>query len=346
MEKMIAVKELTVGDILASSVLSLTGKVLLGKEVELTSRHISLLTTWDVQNVFIHIEEEEIAAPVPISVSQGPSEEYFRFVQEYDGIVTNVAQSFDVIKKRDIIPVNHLKDMAGSIFSSIVNNNFEVMNYLLISDHKLAEFVPRHSVMVAYFSGIIARQMKWSEVDIAGVSFASLLHDIGSLTNNRMKDDSQQSNIGETARLLQGTKGLSGEVILGIIQHRDHLKKSSLATGLKGPKIHPYAQIIAVADTFHNLAYANEYANPFPVLDILTREMYEKFDPDVCQNLIYRVRDSLQFNKVLLSNDQEAEIIFFHKNGYSSPIVRTVDNQIIDLSQNHGLTIKRVVVPA
>lgn len=346
MEKMIAVKELAVGDILASAVLSITGKVLLGKEVELTSRHISLLTTWDVQNVFIYVEEEEVVAPLPSATPQGHSEDYFKFVQEYDEIVTNVAQSFDVITKRDIVPVNHLKDMASSIFSSIVNNNFEVMNYLLISDHKLAEFVPRHSVMVAYFSGIIARQMKWSEVDIAGVSFASLLHDIGSLTSNRNRASDQQSNIGETARLLKGTKGLSGEVILGIIQHRDHLKGSSFTTGAQGGKIHPYAKIIAVADTFHNLAYTNEYANPFPALDILNREMYEKFDPDVCQNLIYRVRDSLQFNKVLLSNEQEAEIIFFHKNGYSAPIVRTVDNQIIDLSQNHCLTIKRVVIPA
>lgn len=342
MEKMIAVKELTVGDFLASSVLSITGKILLGKDVELTSRHISLLTTWDVQNVFIHVEDQAVDEPVPNEVPPGNSEEYFKFVQEYDSIVTHTAQSFDVIKKRDIIPVNHLKDTASSIYSSIVNNNFEVMNYLLISDHKLAEFVPRHSVMVAYFAGIVARQMKWSEADIAGVAFASLLHDIGNLT----KETNAQANIAETARLLKGTKGLSSEVILGIVQHRERANSSGFPTGVEGAKIHPYAKIIAVADTFHSLAYMNEYANPFPVLDMLTREMYEKFDPDVCQNLIYRVRDSLQFNKVLLSNDQEAEIIFFHKSGYASPIVRTADNQIIDLSQNTGLKINRVVIPA
>lgn len=342
MEKMVAVRELAVGDLLASSVLSMAGKTLLGKDIELTARHITLLTTWDVQNVFIHVDDDEILEkPLPSVSVGGNTEEYFKFVQEYDFIVTNTVQSFDIIKKRDIIPVSHLKDTASSIYSSIVNNNFEVMNYLLISDHKLAEFIPRHSVMVAYFAGIIARQMKWSEADIAGVAFASLLHDIGNLT----KAPNSQANLAETARLLKGTKGLSNEVILGVVQHRERANSSGFPTGVQGSKIHPYAKIIGVADTFHSLAYTNEHANPFPVLDMLAREMYEKFDPDVCQNLIYRVRDSLQFNKVLLSDGQEAEIIFFHKSGYSLPIVRTVNDQIIDLSQNSSLKISRVVIP-
>ena len=343
MEKMISVKELAVGDLLANSVLSMAGKTLLGKDVELTARHISLLTTWDVQNVFIHVDDEEVVAEesLPSATSMGNTEEYFKFVQQYDGIVTNTAQSFDIIKKRDIIPVTNLKDTASSIYSSIVNNNFEVMNYLLISDHKLAEFIPRHSVMVAYFAGIIARQMKWKPADIAGVAFSSLLHDIGNLT----KVPDSQANLVETARLLKGAKGLSNEVILGVVQHRERANSSGFPTGADGSKIHPYAKIIAVADTFHSLAYTNEYANPFPVLDMFAREMYEKFDPDVCQNLIYRVRDSLQFNKVLLSDGQEAEIIFFHKSGYSLPIVRTVDHQIIDLSQRNDLKIHRVVIP-
>lgn len=343
---MIGIEELLVGDILASTVLSVTGKVLLGKNVELTSRHISLLTTWDVQNVFIHVEDELADEPVLHEAESEKSEEYVNFIKEYDSIVTNTAEFFDVIKKREIIPVNHLKDTAGRIYSSIVNNNFEVMNYLLISDHTLAELIPRHSVMVAYFSGIIARQMKWREADIAGVSFASLLHDIGSLTKDKGNSTSQQANIGETARLLKGTKGLSSEVILGIVQHRERANNSDFSMGGSGSNIHPYAKVIAVADAFHNLTYVKGGANPFPVLDLLTREMYGQFDPDVCQNLICRVKDSLEFTKVLLSNGQEAEVIFFQKSGYSLPIVRTMDNQVIDLSKSNGLTINRVVIPA
>ena len=45
MSKMVKVGDLVPGDILADEVLSMNGRVLLGKDVELTPRHIVLLTS-------------------------------------------------------------------------------------------------------------------------------------------------------------------------------------------------------------------------------------------------------------------------------------------------------------
>ncbi|WP_378955162.1 HD-GYP domain-containing protein [Pelosinus sp. sgz500959] len=342
MVKIVAVKELIEGNITSDAVHSISGKVLLGKDTVLTSRHISLLDTWDIQSVFIHTDTEETdTSSLEIPPLSQPTE-YLQFVQEYDSIVTDTAQSFDMIRKQMMIPVSHLKNTAGNIFSSVSNNKFEVMNHLLISDHKLADFIPRHSVMVAYFAGIIARQMKWNEDDISEVVFASLLHDIGSLATNKTTVPHAQANMSETGRLLRETKGLSSKVLLGIMQHRERSNGSGFPNGTPGSKIHPYAKIIAVADLFHNLAYNDEHANPFPILDVLTREMYINFDPDVCQHLIDRVRDSLLFNKIILSSGQEAEIVFFNRENYCSPIVRTEDGQIVDLSQRCDLKISRL----
>lgn len=343
MAKRVAVKKLAVGSILSEPVHSMSGKVLLGKDIVLTTRHISLLKTWDIQSVFIHAEGEESDQPLLEKAPIVHSAEYLQFVQEYDRIVTNTAQSFNIIRKRRIIPVSHLKDTAGSIYSSISKNNIGIMNYLLSSDPILADFIPRHSVMVAYFAGIIARQMKWSEADIAELAFASLLHDIGNLTDDKIGDPRIQVSITETGRLLWETKGLSSEVLLGIMQHRERSNGSGSPNGTTGSKIHPYAKIIAVADYFHNLVYSDEYTNPFQILDVLTREMYGKFDPDVCQNLIDRVRDSLLFNKIILSSGQEAEIIFFNRGSYCLPIVRTGDDQIVDLSKCNDVTISRLL---
>ena len=184
--------------------------------------------------------------------------------------------------------------------------------------------------------------MEWSESDIAGVALAGLLHDIGNLTNDRAEDSQSQVNFIEAWSLLRETKGLSNEVLLGIMQHRERSNGSGFPSKTAGGKIHPYAKIIAVADLFHSLAYRDEHANPFPILDILAREMYGTLDTDVCQNLIDRVRDSLLFNKVLLSNGQEAEVVFFNRGNYCLPIVRTIDNQIINLSNRDDITIKRL----
>lgn len=342
MAKMVAVEELAVGNILSDAVNSMTGKILLGKDIVLTARHISLLNTWDIQSVFIASDEKH-HEPVQEIAQKKAATDYCQFSKEYNSIITTTIQSFDLIKKKKTIPISHLQDTAGNIHSSISNNSFDIMNYLLSNDYKLADFLPRHSVMVAYFSGIIARQMKWSDKDITGVAFASLLHDVGNLITDKMEDSRKQVLIAQTAGLLKETKGLPIEVILGIVQHRECMNSSGIPTGAKGSQIHPYAKIIAVADTFHNLAYTDHYANPFPILDMLTREMYGKFDTDVCQNLIFRVRDSLLFNKILLSNGEKADIIFFNRNSYSVPVVKTMDNEIIDLSQRKDLTIKQII---
>jgi HD-GYP domain-containing protein (c-di-GMP phosphodiesterase class II) len=342
--KMVAVRELVPGSILADAVASVNGNILLGKDVVLTTRHISLLNTWDVQNVFISFAEETaLAGPVQSPGGKNEPAEYLHFIQDYDSIVTNTVQTFDFIRKQNVVPVPRLQDTAGSIHTAITGNGLTAMNCLLVSDYKLADFVSRHSVMVAFFAGIIARQMKWSEDDIRGVALAGLLHDMGSLVAGSNADHRARACITEAAGLLRETKGLASEVILGIIQHRECMDGSGYPSGVNGLKIHPYAKIIAVADTFHDQAYTAEYANPFPVLDTLANEMFGKLDPGVCQTFISRVRDSLLNNKTLLSDGREAEIIYFHPNGSSLPIVRTADAQIFDLSERSGLTISRIV---
>lgn len=353
MAKMVAVEQLVPGDILSDAVLSMSGKVLLGKDIELTARHISLLNTWDIKNVFVDmLPEAEPAAVEPISAEQEMmgagdveytmSKEYAMFAQQYDGIVTNTVQSFDIIRQQRIIPVAHLKNTAGGIYSSIDSNGLEMMNYLLAEDEQIADVISRHAVMVAYFSSIIARQLKWEEKDIVGVALASLLHDIGDLVTS---DSKRQLHLAETAGLLKTAVGVPAEVILGIIQHRERVNGSGVPKGSKGEAIHPYAKVIAVADIFHNSAYSLRGSNPFPVLDQLTQEMYGKFDTGICQQFIARIKDSLLLNRIVLSDGRKAEIIFFNRSSYTLPVVRVGENEIIDLAKHPELSILQILAP-
>lgn len=347
--KMIAVKDLTPGSVLADAVLSLKGKVLLGKDITLTAKHISLLDAWDIHNVFIQGEQEQ--PPSEKTSEESAKEvastekfsEYVQFMQAYDSVVASTDQTFNFIRKQKMLPVTHLSNTAGAIHSSIATNSFKIMNYLLINGCGLADYICRHSVSVAYFSGIIARQMKWKTEDVERVALAGLLHDVGNLVADEVCDPRSQANIAEAARLLRRTNGLPSEVILGIIQHRESVHNSGRIAGENGSKIHPYARIIGVADYFYNMSYGNNSANPFPVMDMLADEMFRTLDPDVCQMFISRVRDSLLNNTVLLSDGQEAELIFFNPAKYSLPVVKTTDNRIIDLSRCHDLKIQRVV---
>ena len=199
---MMPVDNLTPGMILADAALSLNGKVLLGKGVDLTPRHIALLITWDVQSVFVDSAEAEAEAePVEISAER-PAEslECLACLNEQNEIVQTVGVNFDIVRKFDIIPVAQIRNSVQLICSAIKPvHSFEVMNALLINQATLTDFIPRHSVMVAYFSGLIAHQLKWSEADIMGVVTASLLHDIGNLSMRSIDDLRIKTDLAKTA---------------------------------------------------------------------------------------------------------------------------------------------------
>jgi HD-GYP domain-containing protein (c-di-GMP phosphodiesterase class II) len=347
--KQVPVSTIRPGNILADAVLTEQGKILLGKDVVLTNRHIDLLNTWDIQNVLIKVDQETNDTSITESSTTGKfsNEDFGCFVQEYDSLIAVTAKTFDIIRKQQTIPLPQLVNTAGSIQASIKKNGPFIMDYLLVGTYKEADFVTRHSVMVAYFAGIIARQMKWDDEHVGGVTIAGLMHDVGSLKATHGAGQSAKTAFfAHAANLLRTTSGLSKEVVLGIIQHRECIDGSGEPTGVNGANIHPYAKTIAVADTFHNRAFAGDYAKPFLALDTLSNEMFGKLDPSTCHTFITRIRDSLLNQRILLSNGKEAEIIYFHPSGSCMPVVKTInDNQIIDLSQRNGLAISRIIAP-
>lgn len=338
--KITAVQDLTPGNVLADAVISVDGKILLAQDVLLTPRHIALLNSWDVQKVFIKTDQEETA---PLSQETKAQNIDHQSIQEYNHLITDTEKTFDIIKRRKRIPAVHLQDTAGSIQSFITNHGLTAINYLLASNSRLADLITQHSITVASFAGIIARQLRWSEDDVKGVALAGLLHDVGSLITEKNDQAADAFHIVETAMLLKNTPNLTNDVILGIVQHREHIDGSGIPTKASGADIHPYAKIIAVCDTFHRHSLSSEYANPFPALKILADEMFGKLDPFICQAFISRVMDGLMNNTILLSDGQEAEIVYFHPSGSYLPVIKTTSDQIIDLSKNRNMLIHRVI---
>ena len=344
MSKMMNLDELSPGAILADEVLSLNGQTLLKKGVTLTPRHITLLTTWNVQSVFIESDEpEEAPAAVDETSENGPqlSPAYMKFQLEFDSVQANLHQSFDIIRDNHIVPVSKIKEDAASIHGAVAKN-FEVLNHLLSYVPDIANPITAHSLMTAYYADLIAQHMDWAPKDIEGVTLAALLHDIGSLTV-KGNVSIQEAHIAETAGLLKVAKGLPLEVIMGIIQHREYLNGTGFPKRSQGEQIHPYARIIAVADKFHQMSYSRDSINPFPMLDVFKRDMYEKFDPAIVQTFLDCLKDTLTMNRVELTDGRLANIIFFNKNNLQMPVVKTDDNSIIDLGGQTRLRIARLI---
>ncbi|WP_371375974.1 HD domain-containing phosphohydrolase [Sporomusa aerivorans] len=353
--RMIAVKDLVPGMTIGEPILSASGKILLGKDVVIAPRTIALLSMWNVSHVFVDGETDSPSdsppEPVPQAVPEqkipaGQSsvkEEFMNFFKEYDGLVTTTSQSFDFIRNSQEIPIQELKETSFSIYSTVLSTGPAIMDYLLVSDFNLADKVTRHSVMVAFISSIIGRKLKMSDDQLRVLVLAGLLHDVGKLVIAKDADPEPKAHVINSGKLLHHVPGLPQEVLLSAIQHHEWMDGSGFPMGSTGDKIHPYARIVAVADLFHQQAYEGEHANPFPVLEYMTKDLFDKLDQAVCQPFIRHVRDCLINSPVLLSDGRTGQVIFFNANKLDKPVVKTHSGTIIDLATTKHISIKRLV---
>lgn len=333
--KSLAVTEAVPGCILADAVLNIKGKVLLGKGITLTPRHIALLNSWEVSHILIAGEEE---AQLSNDTQHGKIEsrfatDYRKFTEEYSAMLTTISRHFDFIRRQHSIPVPYFSDLAYSIHGSIAEKGFASLEYLLMPQGKLADYISHHSMMVAFLAGVIARQLGWEEKDSHQVALAGLLHDVGSLTAGARFVTNTTSSIADTAALLRVAEGLPWEVVLGIIQHRERMDGTGFPTGMPADKIHPYARVIGIADLFHTQAYGDNISNPFQGIKVLLHGMFSKLDMVICQAFVQYLQNAMLHHTIQLSDGRRAEIVFFPPLGTYLPIIRTEDNQIIDLGQ-------------
>ncbi|TWH46688.1 HD-GYP domain-containing protein [Sporomusa sp. KB1] len=347
--RMIAVKELVPGMAIGEPVLSVSGKVLLGKDVIIAPRTISLLTMWNVSHVFVSSEttsSPESNAPVETSVRKdGLTENFTDFFKEYDNLITTSVNSFDFIRNTKQVPIQELKETSFSIYSTVLSTGPAIMDYLLVSDYNLADKVTRHSVMVAFISTIIGHKLKLSDDKIHVLCLAGLLHDIGKLVVSKETDSEPKAHVINGAKLLQHVPSLPQEVLLSVLQHHELMDGSGVPMGSASDKIHLFARIIAVADLFHQHAYSGEDANPFPVLEYMSKQLFDKLDQGICQPFIRYIRDCLINSPVLLSDGRTGQIIFFNTDHLDKPVVKTHSGTIIDLATTKTIFIQRLVNP-
>lgn len=347
--RMISVNELVSGMVIGEPVLSASGKTLLGKDIVVNPRIISLLLMWDVHSIIIIDEtagqetESPQESPPPVAQPSSLTADFIAFFKEYDSVMTGAAHSFDFIRNNNQIPVQELKDTSFSIYSAVLSTGPAIMDYLLVSDYNLADKVARHSVMVAFISSIIGRKLRMTDDQIHVLILAALLHDVGKLVIAKEADAHPNSHIITGGKLLQHVPAIPQEVMLSVLQHHEYMDGSGRPLGTTGDKIHLYARIIAVADFFHQRSYTGVHANPFPVLEAMAKEMFGKLDQGVCQPFIRHIRDCLINSPVLLSNESTGQVIFFNANKLDRPVIKTADGTIIDLAATRNVAIKHLI---
>ncbi|MDP8207302.1 MAG: HD-GYP domain-containing protein [Candidatus Electryonea clarkiae] len=353
----VSISAVTPGSALSSNLFK-SGKTLFRKGHILSQRDIRHIREAGFRQVTI--EDDSFESPRKSGTISNETREH---------AVKTVETVFGDFENIDSRKFEKVKASAEMIVEEITG-----MDELAIHTHDLRtydDYTYRHCVNVTAVSVAIGRLAEFSQADLRTLAAGALMHDIGkmklseAILNKEGKlDQDERQHVMEHPVLgfnLLSEKTQSSPIIWAIArQHHETLDGNGYPDGRTGDQIHPWAQIVCVADIWDALRSDRPYKkgwSPDKVLEHMngSRVKY-KFDPKALNILNQIVVPYPTGSKVLLSNGMIGEVQSQNNEDRSSPVIRVfwykrgmpVDNpdkHIIDLTKESGVIIVETLSP-
>lgn len=211
-----------------------------------------------------------------------------------------------------------------------------------------------HSLQVGLLSYYIAYWLGYSKQECIAVSKAGYLHDIGkSKVPQEIRNQSHPLSDEEKVELRKHTRygydiirdSMTDEMIaLVALQHHEREDGSGHPHGLYRDQIHPYAQIVAVANAYVDMTAPDDNGNKLALLTVL-RKIYELgfgvLNERAVQVLTRNLMPNFIGKKVRLSNDDTATIVWTNPSDIFRPLVQS-EQKFYDLSTERNIEITDV----
>ena len=220
------------------------------------------------------------------------------------------------------------------------------------------EYQYQHALAVGLLCGFIAKQLKFTQGDIVQAALAGLLADCGmakvqpsivqkktALTHNEFKEI--KNHINYSYQMVQHIPSLKEGAKVAIFQHHERLDGSGYPMGLKNNKIHPIAQMIAVADTYHAMTSERMYRkkqSPFRVLELMIQDHFGQFDILALNALCAGIVNFSKGSQIKLSNGQLGEVLFVTEKSPTRPLIKlNHTGEILNLEKSRELYIEEII---
>lgn len=335
---LVPLNQLESGMIVAQTVISFTGRVLLQQGKILTDQIIRALLEWDID-----------AVEIVLFSNYHERKQDFKIL--YKETLHAIELAFEKLRIFKEVPILEFKELAEERIKLLVDI-VETMDCL--HDIKVhSEYTFKHSLNVAIIAGIIGKWLGYKDEQLKELILAGLLHDIGKVfVSQEILNKPGQLTVGEKQiiethslqgyNLLSGIAAVSDDVKTGVLQHHERLDGSGYPTNLLGDEITTYAKIIAIADIYDALTTERVYRkklSPFLALEIIFEELYDKLDPTIALIFLTNVCSYLSGCSVLLNTGQKAKVILLNNEFPTKSVVQIENNTMIDLWQNKNIEI-------
>lgn len=346
----IHITKLKQGQRLSSDTFNSSGVPLLKKGVDVKEEDITLLLRHKVEYVDIEAKEEikPVADMVAITgLSPVLKEKINRSIDAYQSIFLEAltkgkfnADVVDELLQPLLLDLDAQKDVVA----------------LLLNLEKEDDHLYSHSLKVGLLSYYIAEWLDYSKHDCYRISKAGYLHDIGkSRLPSILRSHPEQLNASELKEYKNHTtygydiimESMNDKVTASVaLQHHERGDGSGYPNRLYKRGIHPFTQIVSVADVFVNMTAAKNKQNKQGFVAVL-QSIYElgfsKLNEKPAQALIHHLAPNLIGKKVQLTNGEQGTIILNNPLDIFRPLVQ-VNDQFVDLTKVRALHIEEIFV--
>jgi HD-GYP domain-containing protein (c-di-GMP phosphodiesterase class II) len=353
----IYIDQLKEGCILSKDILSASNKLLACKSTVVSKNIKEALQAFLINEVEVEsiledgkvfqpsymLEEKHKVEDEKIEIEHSKS-----FYQLYNDTVLSYKQLYIGWQAGVLIDITKVRQVILPLVSKLEDHEEEILKLYLYS--KQEEYIYHHSVSVALLSAFLAKKLEYKQGDINQIALTGLLCDCGmakvspnimtkkvTLTEREYKDIKQHPI--HSYNLLKNIKTIKEGVKMGVLQHHERIDSSGYPLGVKGEQLHPYSNIVALADTYQAMVSVRPYRSkqsPFKVLEQIIQDDFGKFDLKVVNELKKALIKFSAGTKVKLSNGLEAEIVFVDEQYPTRPIIRFAQTEEIIALKNKG----------
>lgn len=347
------------GMVVAEDIYSFSDQMIIGAGTILTDRMISRLKFYSISDLLIMEVDPSVpestespADSLPYIKQTKKNPDFHKFSNTFSSSLSSCKKQLDIVLEQPgaLPDTEALIQDVTSLFQSCQNPSelFDMM--MCIRDLDDATYV--HSLNVALICNLFGVWLKFPKEDCRSLVLAGLLHDIGKklvpkilLTKPEKLTDEEFTTV--RAHSLYGYNilkdlPLDPRVKLAALMHHERCDGSGYPMGLTADKIDPFAKIVAIADVYDAMTAARVYRGPIcplEVIGIFEAEGFQKYDPEYLLTFLENVAHTYLHYTVLLSTGEKAEIVLTNRNSLSRPLVRTENDQFIDLAKQPDIAI-------
>lgn len=348
----VAVSSLQSGATLLEDVRTPFGSLLMEKGRVLSARDIEVIRAFLVEEVEVDAVEgtPEASAGAPNSVTNGP----YHFQKLYQELYQVLSKAFRIVAAgTDELPLIDIRRLIEEMTIYL-----EYYNPLTFTPRKADtdEYYIHQGILTGFTSLLIGQWQGMPKKDWTPIVMAGLFHDIGNtridpnilqkpskLTETEFEEVKKHTVIGY--QILKNIAGLNEGVLLSALQHHERYDGTGYPLGVKGDKIHPYANIVAVADIFHAMTSERNFkeaSSPYLVLEQLSQDAFGKLDPKIVSTFIRKITQLHIGVRVRLNDGSVGEIVFTDQNHPTRPMVN-VQGRIVNLAVELKKYIQEVI---